>query len=124
MNNPQISVTVNTEYLQDQSSSADSRFVFAYHITIANEGDDPATLLRRHWVITDGNNQIREVEGEGVVGEQPRLEPGEQFNYTSGVLLETAVGTMQGSYQMMLDSGELFDAPIPVFLLSLPGIVN
>ena len=119
-----IKVEVAPEYLDYQSSEKDQRFVFAYHITITNEGSETAQLLHRHWIITDANNSKREVRGEGVVGEQPVLNPGESFSYTSGVMLETQVGTMQGSYQMQTDDGLLFDADIPVFLLSIPGSVN
>ena len=120
----QIKVEVVPEYLDYQSSEKDERFVFAYHITITNEGSETAKLLHRHWIITDANNSKREVRGEGVVGDQPVLKAGESYSYTSGVMLETPVGTMQGSYQMQTDDGLLFDAEIPVFLLSIPGTVN
>lgn len=112
------------EYLPDQSSPQESRYVFAYHIRITNLGDEAAQLINRHWIITDANSQIREVKGEGVIGEQPRLEPGYGFEYTSGVMLDTPVGTMEGSYEMVADDGESFTAAIPVFLLSVPGAVN
>lgn len=113
-----IRVTVRSVYLPDQSSPDDSRYVFAYTVAIANEGTDPAQLRTRHWIITDGNGSIDEVKGPGVVGETPRLAPGQSFQYTSGCVLTTAVGTMHGSYQMYRDDGERFDAVIAPFTLA------
>ena len=110
-----IDVSVKTAYLADQSAPEMQRYVFAYTITIANIGTVPARLLTRHWIITDANNKVQEVRGEGVVGQQPYLEPGMRFEYTSGAILETPVGTMHGSYQMVADDGAAFDAPIPQF---------
>jgi ApaG protein len=115
-----INIDVQTRYIADQSSPAHSRYVFAYTITIHNAGAVAAQLLRRHWIITDANGRVQEVRGDGVVGEQPHLRPGEAFRYTSGAVLETPVGSMHGSYQMRADDGTLFDAPIQPFTLSMP----
>ena len=120
----QISVAVDTRYLEDQSDPDEQRYVFAYTITIRNRGTVPAKLLGRHWVITDANGKVQEVRGEGVVGEQPHLMPGQGFRYTSGAVLETPVGSMQGSYQMLADDGVHFDAPIPAFTLAIPGKIH
>ena len=119
-----IRVEVETYYLDEQSSPSEQRYVFSYTITIKNEGELPAKLLTRHWIITDANGKVKEVRGEGVVGEQPHLEPGQGFRYSSGAVLETPVGTMQGSYQMVDDEGQRFDAPIPPFRLAIPGILQ
>jgi len=119
-----VEVEVATRFLDDQSSPDDNRFVFAYSVTIRNRGEFPAKLLARHWVITDANGKVQEVRGAGVVGEQPRMQPGEDFNYTSGAVLETAIGTMRGSYQMIADDGTHFDAPIPEFTLSIPRTLH
>ena len=119
-----IRIDVETSYLGEQSDPGEQRYVFAYTITIRNEGGQPATLLRRHWIITDANGGVKEVRGDGVVGEQPRLEPGQGFRYSSGAVLETPVGTMQGTYQMVDAEGESFDAPIPMFRLAMPGILQ
>ena len=119
-----ITVDVDTRYLEDQSDPDEGRFVFAYTITIRNRGEVPARLLTRHWVITDANGKVQEVRGEGVVGEQPHLKPGQGFRYTSGAVLETPVGAMQGSYQMLTDDGVRFDAPIPPFTLAMPGTIH
>jgi ApaG protein len=120
----QISVAVDTRYLEDQSDPDEQRYVFAYTVTIRNRGTVPAKLLGRHWVITDANGKVQEVRGEGVVGEQPHLMPGQGFRYTSGAVLETPVGSMQGSYQMLGDDGVQFDAPIPAFRLAIPGKIH
>ena len=119
-----IAVDVDTHYLENQSDPGESRFVFAYTITIKNEGMVSARLLRRHWVITDANGQVQEVRGDGVVGEQPCLEPGQGFRYTSGAVLETPVGAMQGSYEMLGEDGVTFDAPIAPFTLAMPGTIH
>ena len=119
-----IDIDVATRFLDDQSAPEDGRFVFAYTIHIRNRGRMPARLLGRHWLITDANGKIQEVRGEGVVGEQPWLRPGEDFEYTSGAVLETAHGTMQGSYDMLADDGTRFDAPIAAFTLSVPRTVH
>jgi ApaG protein len=119
-----IRVEVQTNYLADQSRPVDRHFVFAYTITIRNEGDIPARLTHRHWLITDADGKIQEVRGEGVVGETPHLKPGQGFRYSSGAVIETPVGSMQGSYQMVTDTGTRFDAPIAPFRLAMPGILN
>jgi ApaG protein len=119
-----IRVEVETAYVPEQSDPAQSRYVFAYTITIRNEGRVPARLLTRHWIINDSNGKVQEVRGEGVVGEQPHLRPGEGFQYTSGTMIETPVGTMQGSYHMRGDDGVDFDAEIPPFMLSMPRVLH
>ncbi len=127
MNQPElnkIKVDVETRYIEDQSNPEQNCYVFAYTITIQNKGKQNAQLLARHWVITDSNSKIQEVRGDGVVGEQPLLKPGEQFVYTSGTMLETAVGTMKGSYQMLADDGSHFDAQIEEFVLSTPRVLH
>jgi ApaG protein len=127
MNEPalnKIKVGVETRYIEDQSNPEQNYYVFAYTITIQNKGRQNAKLLTRHWVITDSNSKIQEVRGDGVVGEQPLLKPGEQFVYTSGTKLETAVGTMKGSYQMLADDGSHFDAQIEEFVLSTPRVLH
>src|SRR6202030_1402181 len=119
-----IRVDVETSYLDEQSDPREHRFVFAYTITIRNEGQVPARLLTRHWVITDANGKVEEVRGDGVVGEQPYMQPGQGFRYSSGAVIETPVGTMQGSYQMVADDGQHFDAPIAPFRLAMPGVLH
>ena len=116
----EIKISVETDYLPEQSQPEQNRYVFAYTITIANIGTTPATLLRRHWIITDANNKVEEVHGDGVVGQQPSLLPGEVYQYTSGAVLETPVGCMQGNYDMVADDGVEFAAVIPLFSLSIP----
>jgi ApaG protein len=120
----EIRVSVEPNYLPEESSPSDDRFVFAYTVTIRNTGAQAARLLTRHWIITDGNGKIQEVHGDGVVGEQPHLEPGEQYRYTSGTISDTPVATMQGSYQMEADDGTHFEAEIPVFTLSVPRVLH
>jgi ApaG protein len=119
-----IAIDVATRYLDDQSEPDQDRYVFAYTIHIRNTGSVPARLLGRHWFITDANGNVQEVTGEGVVGEQPWLRPGEDFSYTSGAVLETHLGTMHGSYEMLADDGTRFDAPIPRFTLSVPRTLH
>ncbi len=119
-----LEISVATEFLEDQSDPQDDRYVFAYTIRIRNLGNQPAQLLNRHWIITDANGRVEEVRGEGVVGEQPRLEPGEDFTYTSGAVLATAVGTMEGRYELAGDDGTVFEAPIPPFTLSVPRTLH
>ena len=119
-----IEVNVRSRFLPDQSLPEDRRFVFAYTIRIHNSGSVPARLLSRHWLITDDNGKVVEVRGEGVVGEQPWLRPGEDFEYTSGAVLETSGGTMQGSYQMLADDGTRFEAEIAPFLLAMPRTLH
>lgn len=115
-----IEVSVHSDYLPEQSQPGDQRFVFAYTVTIHNKGRAPARLLNRHWVIADANGKVQEVRGEGVVGEQPHLDPGESYRYTSGTVLETPVGSMHGSYEMLADDGTRFDADIHPFSLATP----
>ena len=119
-----ITVTVKTAYLADQSDPSRNRYVFAYTITIANAGAVAAQLISRHWIITDADHHVQEVKGAGVVGQQPLLRPGESFEYTSGTSLATAVGTMRGTYQMMAEDGHAFDAEIPSFTLSVPRVLH
>jgi len=119
-----IRVDVDTSYLEDQSDPKERRYVFSYTITIRNEGSVPARLLTRHWIITDSNGKVQEVRGEGVVGEQPYLKPGQGFRYSSGAVLETPVGAMEGSYQMVADDGAQFNAPISPFRLAMPGMLH
>ena len=119
-----ISIQVRTTYIPEQSDPGSDRYVFAYTITIANEGTASAQLISRHWVITDAENQVQEVRGLGVVGEQPFLRPGESFEYTSGTSLGTPVGTMRGSYQRVAEDGQKFEAEIPEFTLSMPRILH
>lgn len=119
-----IKIDVVTRYLPEQSAPAENRFVFAYTITINNRGLIAVRLLSRHWRITDANNRVQEVRGEGVVGEQPLIAAGESYTYTSGSMLETPVGTMEGSYHMIDIDGQRFDAPIPVFSLAQPGALH
>jgi len=115
-----IRVTVQSLYLADQSAPEQDRYVFAYTVAIRNEGALPAQLKTRHWVITDGRGTVEEVRGDGVVGEQPRIMPGHHFQYTSGCVLTTPIGTMHGSYRFRRDDGSLFDADIAAFSLSSP----
>ncbi|QEP42821.1 Co2+/Mg2+ efflux protein ApaG [Ectothiorhodospiraceae bacterium BW-2] len=119
-----IDIKVSTHYLAEQSDPANMQYVFSYTITLTNRGTIAAQLLSRHWRITDGNNQLQEVFGEGVVGEQPYLQPKESYQYTSGAILETPYGTMEGSYQMINDLQQRFDAPIAMFALSCPNLLH
>jgi len=119
-----IRIQVAASYVDEQSDPASGRYVFAYTITIRNDSDAPARLLRRHWIITDANGKVREVKGDGVVGEQPRIGPGETYRYSSGAVIDTPVGAMQGSYRMHTDDGVDFDAPIPPFTLAVPGVLQ
>jgi len=119
-----ITVAARTTFIPDQSDVDSGRYVFAYTITITNTGTQPAQLVSRHWIITDANNQVQEVRGLGVVGEQPTLRPHESFQYTSGTAIATPVGTMRGTYQMVADDGMQFDASIPEFTLSMPRVLH
>jgi ApaG protein len=119
-----INIGIKTQYLADQSAPDDDRFVFSYTITLTNRSGETAQLISRHWVITDGNNAVQEVKGMGVVGQQPVLEPGASYTYSSGVVLPTETGTMTGTYQMRTPTGTLFDAPIPVFALVPPHLLH
>jgi ApaG protein len=120
----EITVSARTAFIPDQSDMQSGRYVFAYTITITNTGTVPAQLVSRHWIITDSNNQVQEVRGLGVIGEQPLLRPSESFEYTSGTAIATPVGTMRGSYQMVAEDGVRFDAPIPEFTLSMPRVLH
>jgi len=120
----EINVIVRTAYLPEQSDEAIDRYVFSYTITIANTGMVAAQLISRHWIIVDGGNDIQEVRGLGVVGEQPLLKPGDSFEYTSGTAISSPVGSMKGSYQMVAEDGLRFDAPIPEFTLSVPRVLH
>ena len=119
-----IQVTVSTRYIEEESNPDANRYIFAYTITIQNIGDVAAKLLSRHWIITDANNRVQEVKGKGVIGEFPYLRPGDSFQYTSGTMLETPVGSMQGSFQMVADDDNYFDAIIDPFSLALPRMLN
>jgi len=120
----QISINVDTAYLAEQSDPSADRYVFAYTVTISNIGTVSAQLISRHWIITDAENVTQEVKGLGVIGEQPLLRPGEHFEYTSGTAMATPVGTMRGTYQMVAEDGNKFDAEIPVFTLSMPRVLH
>ena len=119
-----IEITPVAQFIPDQSSPEDDRFLFAYTITIRNVGEIPAQLVSRHWIITDAHNAVQEVRGLGVVGKQPLLKPGESFQYTSGSQLNTPVGTMKGSYQMVAEDGTHFEAEIPEFTLAMPRMLH
>ena len=119
-----IQVSVSTRYIEGESDPAMNRYIFAYTINIQNHGEIAAKLLTRHWIINDANNRIQEVRGKGVIGEQPYLRPGESFEYTSGTMLETPVGSMQGSFQMIADDEHHFDAIIKPFTLAMPGMLH
>lgn len=121
---PNISVNVRTTYIEEQSNPEQDHYVFAYTINIQNHGDITAKLLTRHWIITDANGKNQEIHGSGVVGEQPYLQPGASFEYTSGTILDTPLGFMKGSYQMLGDDGKTFDTEIPSFTLSQPNCLH
>lgn len=123
-NNHRVDVQVRSEFLPGQSNPAGGRYAFAYHITMQNNGRVTAQLMTRHWVVTDGNQRVQEIHGDGVIGKQPRLAPGESFSYTSGTVLGTPVGAMHGSYQMVGEDGVRFEAPIAPFTLAVPGALN
>ena len=120
----QIAVRVVPQFIADQSDPAADRYVFSYTITIENVGTVPAQLISRHWIITDGNSNVQEVRGLGVIGEQPLLRPGEKYEYTSGCQLDTPVGIMRGSYQMMAEDGTAFEAEILAFTLAIPRVLH
>ena len=123
-NKYRIEVSPMPQFIPEQSDPENDRYIFAYTITIRNIGEVPAQLVSRHWIITDGNNEIQEVRGLGVVGKQPLLQPGESFQYTSGSSLTTPIGTMKGSYQMVAEDGTHFDAEIPEFTLAMPRVLH
>ncbi|MGE6388216.1 Co2+/Mg2+ efflux protein ApaG [Pseudomonas sp. NPDC078416] len=120
----QVDVSVETRFLAEQSQPEHNRFAFAYTITVQNNGGLPAKLLSRHWVITDGDGQVEEVRGDGVVGQQPLIQPGQSHTYTSGTVMTTKVGNMQGTYQMLAEDGKRFDAVIAPFRLAVPGALH
>lgn len=122
--NYQIDISVITNYIEEQSDATNNRYVFAYTINITNTGDIAAKLISRHWIITDATGNVQEVKGMGVVGEQPHLQPGESFEYTSGTVMETPVGSMEGSYQLVADDDTEFEAQIPAFSLSAPHALH
>ncbi len=124
MNRYELSVTVNTEYLADQSDPEQARYVFAYTIRIRNTGAVPSQVISRHWVIADADENIQEVRGLGVVGHQPLLRPGEEFEYTSGCALATPRGTMHGEYFAVAEDGTRFESPIPQFSLAVPRTLH
>lgn len=119
-----IDIEVESRFVPDQSKPDDDRYVFAYTIRLRNQGEIPAQLLTRRWLITDANGKTEEVFGDGVIGEQPWMRPGDDFEYSSGAVLETDVGTMEGCYQMLADDGTRFEAPIPPFTLSVPRTLH
>ena len=119
-----IDIKVQPAYIAEQSDPTKDHYVFSYTVTIQNNGSLPAKLLARHWIITDGDGETQEVKGDGVIGEQPHLKPGDGFQYTSGTFMNTPFGTMRGSYQMISDSGEKFNAEIPSFQLSVPNALH
>lgn len=123
-NRYRIDVSVTPRYLAAQSEPEQNRYAFAYTVTIENNGEVAAQLLSRHWIITDGDGQVQEVRGAGVIGEQPLIAPGEHHVYTSGTLLATCVGSMQGSYEMLTEDGHKFDALIAPFRLAVPGALH
>ncbi|PTQ90136.1 ApaG protein [Agitococcus lubricus] len=124
MSQHNIHIDVKSEYLAEQSSPQDNRYVFAYHIHIKNEGEQDARLLTRHWIITDGEARTEEVRGDGVIGEQPLIAAGKSYKYTSGAVLKTPVGSMQGFYGMVDQHGLHFNARIPVFRLAVPRMLH
>ena len=119
-----INITVKPYYLEDQSEPEDQHYVWAYKVTIDNQGKEKVQLVNRHWKIIDANGTLQEVRGKGVVGEQPVIAPNSNFQYSSGTIIETPVGTMHGTYQMVADNGYKFDATIPMFSLSVPKVIN
>jgi len=120
----EIQVSPKVTFLPDQSDPGKNHFVFAYTITVTNTGSVAAQLVSRHWIITDAEHRVQEVKGQGVVGKQPVLRPGESFEYTSGASIPTAIGTMRGSYHMVAEDGLAFDVPIPAFTLSIPRTLH
>jgi ApaG protein len=120
----ECTVTVEVEFLAEQSDLTTNRYAFAYHIKISNTGTVPAQLISRHWIITDGNNETQEVKGLGVVGAQPLLSPNQTFEYTSGTVLDSPMGEMRGTYQMVAEDGTQFDVEIPAFALTMPRVLH
>ncbi|MBS9437548.1 Co2+/Mg2+ efflux protein ApaG [Photorhabdus noenieputensis] len=124
INTPRVSIQVQSVYVESQSCPDQRRFVFAYTITIRNLGREPVQLINRYWLITNSDGHQTEVQGEGVVGEQPIIQPGTEYRYTSGAILETPLGTMEGHYEMIDHNGEPFRVAIPVFRLAIPTLIN
>lgn len=122
--NYRIEVTAEAHFIPDQSDESQARYVFAYRIRIANTGSMPAQLISRHWIITDANQHVQEVRGLGVIGEQPRIQPGDAYEYSSGASIATPVGTMRGAYQMQADDGTQFEAAVPEFILAMPRVLH
>lgn len=120
----QFQINVQTQYIEEQSEPDNERFVFGYTVTITNTGELGAKLNSRHWVITDANGEVTEVQGQGVIGEQPFIEPGKSYQYSSGAVIATPIGTMEGDYTMEGQGGAEFKAPIPLFSLTTPGILH
>jgi len=119
-----IHISVSTRYLEKQSDLLKNAYAFSYSITIRNDRPETVRLLNRHWIITDQNNHIEEVKGKGVVGQQPYIKPGESFEYSSGTIIGSKIGDMKGSYTMQSENGEIFDAPIPLFVLAIPDMIH
>ncbi|MEK9647607.1 MAG: Co2+/Mg2+ efflux protein ApaG [Gammaproteobacteria bacterium] len=119
-----IEINTKTKYLEMQSEPGKNSYAFSYTITIINHRSEPVRLLNRHWIITDQNNKVEEVTGKGVVGQQPLIQPGDTFEYSSGTIIGSEIGDMRGSYTMKTDSGELFEAPIPLFVLAIPNMIH
>ncbi|MBD3585896.1 Co2+/Mg2+ efflux protein ApaG [Salinimonas sp. HHU 13199] len=124
MNESLIKVDVSTRHLPDHPANTDEKYAFAYQIVITNESDIPVQLISRYWLITDGSGKKSEVQGDGVIGKQPKIAPGGNFEYTSGAVIDTPVGTMEGYYQMQTEDGDMFKVPIDVFTLAVPNIIN
>ena len=122
--NSQIEISVETTYLSSESIPEENKYYFLYTVSIKNNSKNGAKLLSWHWIIKDDNGKTQDVKGEGVIGEQPHIEPGEEFQYTSGTMIETSLGTMKGSYQMIDDDDNYFDALIPEFVLTVPRIIH
>ncbi len=120
----QIDISVRSQFLPEQSDAGQNRFAFSYTVTLHNSGSVPAKLISRHWIITDGDGHTQEVRGPGVIGQQPHLDPGQTYTYSSGTVMNTRVGNMHGSYQMVADDGQHFDAPIAPFRLAVPGALH
>jgi ApaG protein len=120
----QVDVSVTSQFLPEQSQAEQKRFAFSYSVSIHNNGSLPVKLLSRHWIITNGDGQVQEVRGAGVIGQQPLIAPGDSYSYSSGTVLDTRVGNMQGSYQMLAEDGKRFDAVISPFRLAVPGALH
>ena len=129
VNSPQaqscgVDIKVSTQYLKQQSDPGRAAYAFAYTITITNNREEPVKLLSRHWIITDQNNKVEEVKGAGVVGQQPLIQPGQSYQYSSGAVIHTEIGDMKGTYTMQRSNGEVFAAPIPLFVLAVPHMLH